>query len=89
MEFEKKLDIGSITAIHLPNPDCPCMGYQVNVRDTIERILNTKELKDLFVWQDPVRHAGMIRFLKSKDPGLYQNLDEERQTILIRATGMY
>ena len=52
MEFEKKVEVGSIKPIH--NEDsCKCMGYQTNVAETLQLIMATPSLKNLCTYLLP------------------------------------
>ena len=58
------------------------------LKDTLQRICSTNELFALFDFWTTQRQNKVFQYLKQKDPKLYSDLDANRRSILVRATGI-
>ena len=86
MAFEAQLDVGLITKIH-EDPSCSCLGFKTDFMDTLQRIVDTPDLFNLFEFWSAEQQSKAIEYLKSRDPDLYRNLNLERRSIVVRVTG--
>ena len=77
-----------IKKIHPAPTDCPCLGVATELKDTLQRMCSTNELFALFDFWTTQRQIKVFQYLKQKDPKLYSDLDANRRSILVRATGI-
>ena len=87
MDYESKIDVGEIKPIHDPVSECNCMGYQTSLKETLQSIISTPQLFSMFTFMDLEKQKELFQYLKEKDPVLYNYLDAQNQTILLRVTG--
>ena len=88
MDHEATLKVGDITAIHDEGvSSCSCQGYKTNFKETLQQIISTPALEELFEYLSLEQQVTLFNHLKSRDPKLYSKLDSDKRTILVRVTG--
>ena len=59
------------------------MGATTDLTDTVQRVVDTKELFDLFQFSPLQEQLKLFRYLQAKDSELCKNLDSIKRTIFL------
>lgn len=87
-KFIANLNVGEINNIHTEgDTSCKCMGVKTKVLETLQKIVTTPKLFSKFRFPEKEVNFKIVKYLQEKDPLLYKNLNGDRRTIFIRATG--
>lgn len=86
-EYCNRLDTGKIENIHKDITRCKCMGYQTNLRDTLQHIVSCPDLLDMFKFLTDTQQSKLFDFLKKRDHNLFKALNVNDRTIVVRDTG--
>ena len=76
----KSIDVGDINPLHDKMDSCDCMGYGCDMKDTLQRIVNTHELFNKFSFFSVEQQKEISVFLKSKNADLYNKFDYSKRT---------
>ena len=85
MAYESKLNVGPVEAIHVSS--CECLGFKTELKDTLQRIVSTPLLFDLFEFMPEEKQSSLFTFLKERNEELYGKLDKRNRTLFLRITG--
>ena len=85
MVYESKVKVGPVKPIH--TSPCECIGFKTELADTLQRVISTPLLFNLFEFMSEEKQAKLFTFLKQRNGELYGNLDEKRKTLFLRITG--
>ena len=85
MAYESKINVGPVEGIHVSS--CECLGFKTELKDTLQRIVSTPLLFDLFEFMPEEKQSSLFTFLKERNEELYGKLDKRNKTLFLRITG--
>lgn len=90
-KYVSELDVGVINlhkhCVDFEYEGLDCICSSAEFKDTLERVISTKELFQKFEFPTQEQQTNLFAYLKKEDPKLYEKVDPCKRTLFLRETG--